>query len=170
MQQRLYFERLRGQYSTITPPYSCINIENLARVYISVFLEEPEKMKSNALSIIKEYQQKKKIFNNEKELSYYFYCAILYYWFNHFLINNIISLKSKSMDMHLLMAVNLELQKFKIAKIDDKISHMSKENHATKLFQESCSFLNNQKFLFERRGFYSATKTRKLIELYKKNK
>jgi len=57
---KLYYERLRGQYPKINPPYKKINIENLAKVYISVFLQEPHKMKSNAISKIEEYQKKEK--------------------------------------------------------------------------------------------------------------
>jgi len=63
---KLYYERLRGQYPKVNPPYKKINIENLAKVYISVFLQEPHRMKSNAIGKFEEYQKKKKIFNPEE--------------------------------------------------------------------------------------------------------
>lgn len=62
----LYFERLRGQHSNVIPPYCKINIETLARVFISVFLREPHKMKSNAVSVIEKFQKKGLIFNSSK--------------------------------------------------------------------------------------------------------
>ena len=104
----LYFERLRGQHSDISPPYRRINIENLAKVYISVFKQEPHKMKSNAIQKIEEYQKDKKIFREDENIADYYYCAILYYWLNFFTLNNLIVLKSKTEDMHLLMACDLE--------------------------------------------------------------
>ncbi len=159
----LYFERLRGQYSQINPPYSRINIENLAKVYISVFLAEPHKMKSNAIKRIEEYQKNKKVFNETDDVSGYYYCAILFYWFNYFVVNNEISLQSKTMDMHLLMACNLELVKQGFASVEDRINYMKVDANAKKIFTETNNFLTQQAYLFERRGFYSAPKTKELI-------
>ena len=166
MPAKLYYERLRGQYSSITPPYTIINIETIARVYISVLLKEPEKMKSNALTKIDEYQKSKKIFNDDSSLECYYYCAILHYWFNKFIINKAISLKSKTMDMHLLMACDLFLSNIIHKGVEEKIQHLSDEENAKKLFESTCNFLNSDDcgFLFERRGFYSTPKTKQLIE------
>lgn len=166
MPQKLFFERLRGQYPAITPPYCKINIENLARVYISVFLQEPEKMKSNALTKIDEYQKLKKIFNDETQVDSYYYCAVLNYWFNKFIVNRTILMKSKTMDMHLLMACDLVLDKKSIYRVDDKIQYLSNEDNAMSLFDHTCNYLNSKQcyFLFERRGFYSNPKTKQLIE------
>lgn len=165
MPVKLYYERLRGQYSSITPPYTIINIEAIARVYISVFLKEPEKMKSNALTKIDEYQKSKKIFNDDSNLECYYYCAILHYWFNKFIVNRVISLKSKTMDMHLLMACDLFLNKHSQV-IKDKIQYLSNEDNAKNIFETTCFFLNSDDcgFLFERRGFYSTPKTKQLID------
>ena len=165
MPVKLYYERLRGQYSSITPPYTIINIEAIARVYISVFLKEPEKMKSNALTKIDEYQKSKKIFNDDSNLECYYYCAILHYWFNKFIVNRVISLKSKTMDMHLLMACDLFLNKNSQV-IKEKIQYLSNEDNAKNIFETTCSFLNSDDcgFLFERRGFYSTPKTKQLID------
>lgn len=166
MPDKLCYERLRGQYSSITPPYKKINIETIARVYISVFFYEPEKMKSNALKKIDEYQKSKKIFNEDSNLEYYYYCAILYYWFNKFVVNRVINLKSKTMDMHLLMACNLFLNNECNQDVKEKIRYLSIENKAKKVFESTCKFLNSTEcdFLFERRGFYSTPKTKLLIE------
>jgi hypothetical protein len=159
----LCFERLRGQYAQITPPYSKVNIETLARIYISVFIQKPHEMKSNALSRIEELQNNKTIFNNPDNIADYYYCTVLWYWFNHFLVNNTIRLKSKTMDMHVLLACNLLLSKEKQT-TDEKISYLSEENNAKSLFESATNILNNKGYLFERRGFYSAPKTNKLIQ------
>ena len=107
----LYFERLRGQHSQVSPPYSKINIENLAKIYISVFKKEPHKMKSNAISIIEQYQKENKIFNDDKTIPDYYYCGMLYYYLNSFVLNNKIQLKSRTVDMHLLMACDILIEK-----------------------------------------------------------
>lgn len=79
----LYFERLRGQHANIIPPYSKINIETLARVFISVFLKKPHEMKSNAISVIEKFQKEGKIFNSSHDKpNQYYYCSVLWYWFN----------------------------------------------------------------------------------------
>lgn len=166
----LYFERLRGQHSQINPPYSRINIENLAKVYISVFLFEPHKMKSNAIKKINDYQNKKKIFNEKDEPINYYYCGLLYYWLNHFIVNNEIELKSKTMDMHLIMACNIKLTKLGHKTIDKKIEHLINRENAKNIFNQANNFINNQNFLFERRGFYSAPKTEQLINNMKSEK
>ena len=62
----LYFERLRGQHANVVPPYSKVNIEVLARVFISVFLKKPHEMKSNAISVIEKFQKEGKVFNSSK--------------------------------------------------------------------------------------------------------
>ena len=163
---KLYYERLRGQHSNITPPYCKINIETIARVYISVFLKEPEKMKGYALSRIETYQKERRIFNNNDVVADYFYCALLYYWLNHFILNRSITLRSKTMDMHLLMAVDINLTHKKIITTEKKIDYISIENNAKEIFNNTCENLNNTDFLFDRRGFYSAPKTKQLIETF----
>lgn len=160
----LHFERLRGQYSYVTPPYSKVNIETLSRLYISVFLRKPHEMKSNALSVIEQMQKEGKVFNNETEVEKYYYCAVLWYWFNHFLINDVFSMKSKTMDMHIIMACDLILEKKNASSSTDKLTMLTDENKAKSLFIETVNKLNNCSYLFERRGLYSNPKTLKLIE------
>ncbi|MEM5803017.1 MAG: AIPR family protein [Candidatus Aenigmatarchaeota archaeon] len=169
----LCYERLRGQYPSINPPYRKINIENLAKVYISIFLQEPHKMKSNALSKIDEYQRKKKVFDpTDDDISKYYYCALLYYWLNKFLSNNEIRLESKTMDMHLLLVCDLivvkGLEQRGMPKDNDtKIQLFSNEVTAKKIFEISITFITRQTYLFERRGFYSGPKTQKMVEQLK---
>ena len=160
----LFFERLRGQHSSVTPPYSKINIETLARVFISVFLKKPHEMKSKAISIIEDYQNKDMVFNSIKHNpNQYYYCGVLWYWFNYFLVNERITLKSKTMDMHVLMASDIFLEKKQISSIDNKISFLDNENNAIGLFLEAVNFLNHENYLFEIRGLYSNPKTQQLI-------
>ena len=160
----LYFERLRGQHSNVTPPYSKINIETLARVFISVFLKKPHEMKSSALSIIEDYQDKNLIFNSTRHKpNQYYYCAVLWYWFNYLLVNEKFTLRSKTMDMHVLMASDIFLEQNQINFIDDKIRFLDNENNATELISYTVDILNNQEYLFERRGLYSNPKTQQLI-------
>ena len=163
---KLFYERLRGQYANVTPPYKKINIEALARIYISTFLKEPHKMKSNAIKKINEYQQNGKIFKhgNLENIADYYYCAILYYWLNKFVVNNVIILKSQTMDMHLLMSCNLTLEKDGKNTTQDKINYIKYETNAKITFEKVCLFIEKQRFLFERRGFYSSPKTKRLIE------
>lgn len=160
----LYFERLRGQYSNITPSYSKVNIETLSRLYISIFLRKPHEMKSNALSVIEQLQKENRIFNNTIEVEKYYYCAVLWYWFNHFLINNVFSMKSKTMDMHILMACDLFLEKKNVISTTEKLERLTDESYAKQLFTETVNKLNNYPYLFERRGFYSNPKTITLIK------
>lgn len=161
---RLYFERLRGQHSNITPPHSRINIETLARVYISVFLKKPHEMKSNAKSVIDKLQKEGNVFNSNHEAYQYYYCGVLWYWFNHLLVNRNIIMKSKTMDMHILMACDTFLSNQKGCKsTNEKINFLRDENNAKVVFTETVNFLNSKKYLFERRGFYSNPKTEKLI-------
>lgn len=160
----LYFERLRGQYSNIIPPYSKINIETLSRLYISIFLRKPHEMKSNALSVIEQMQKENRIFNNTIEVEKYYYCSVLWYWFNHFLINGVFSLKSKTMDMHILMACDLILEKKGVISSTQKLERLTNESDAKQLFIETVEKLNNYPYLFERRGFYSNPKTLTLIK------
>lgn len=163
----IYFERLRGQFSQINPPYSRINIENLAKVYISIFLCEPHKMKSNAIKRIEEYQKNKKIFKETDKESDYYYAALLFYYLNYFTINSELTLKSKTMDMHLLMACDLELKKKGFNSSSEKIKELLRNLDDTRnLFSHTNQFLNSETYLFDRRGFYSAPKTRLLIEKY----
>jgi hypothetical protein len=167
----IYYERLRGQYPTVTPPYRKINIENLAKVYISVFLQEPHKMKSNAIGKIDEYQKKKKIFSpDDQEINKYYYCAQLYYWLNKFSVNNEIELKSKTMDMHLLLACDLQLNKISgISNVNDKIMYLRDEGNAKRIFISSIAFVESRDYLFKRRGFYSGPNTKKIIEDFNSN-
>jgi len=161
----LFFERLRGQYSNINPPYKKINIEDLAKIYISIFFQEPHKMKSNAIKKINEYREKKEIFKMDDHLNKYFYCAILFYWMNNKIINQKLKLKSKTMDMHFLLACNLFLEnKKKIKDTKEKINFVIEEKNIDDLFLEVNLFLEKQEYLFEKRGFYSGPKTKKLIE------
>jgi len=158
----LFFERLRGQYSYVSPPYSKINIEGLSRLYISIFLRKPHEMKSNAISVIEQFQTEGKIFNDITKIETYYYCGVLWYWFNHLLLNGNISMKSKTMDMHILMACDLLLNKKNI-RGEEKLTFLSNENNALTLFKETTDLLNAKIYLFERRGFYSNPKTLKLI-------
>jgi len=159
----LFYERLRGQYSNIVEPYKKINIENLAKVYISVFLQEPHKMKSNAIKKINKYQEENKIFSNEENIPKYFYSGILFYWLNKFLLNRQLILKSKTMDMHLLLGIDLFLNK-KCQNIDEKISFLKTEENAINIFIQANDFLSKEEYLFEKRGFYSGPKTKQLIK------
>lgn len=161
----IYFERLRGQHSNVNPPYSRINIETLARVFISVFLRKPHEMKSNAVSIIDKFQKEGKIFNssNQPPIQYY-YCGVLWYWFNHLHINGNIMMRSKTMDMHILMACNILLEKKNYLSLDEKLNYFGDYDNALSIFSETVNLLNNKDYLFERRGFYSNPKTEKLIQ------
>jgi len=161
----IYFERLRGQHSNVNPPYSRINIETLARVFISVFLRKPHEMKSNAVSIIDKFQKEGKIFNssNQAPIQYY-YCGVLWYWFNHLHINGNIMMRSKTMDMHILMACNILLEKKNYLSLDEKLNYFGDYDNALSIFSETVNLLNNKDYLFERRGFYSNPKTEKLIQ------
>jgi len=160
---QLNFERLRGQHSNVEPPYSVVNIETLARVYISVFLKKPHEMKSNAISVIEKFQKEGKIFNSSQDVNQYYYCGMLWYWFNHLYLNGQFTMKSKTMDMHILMACNIILESKNIVTIDDKINYLSELENSNSIFVETVDLLNSKDYLFERRGFYSNPKTEKLI-------
>lgn len=161
----IYFERLRGQHSNVNPPYSRVNIETLARVFISVFLRKPHEMKSNAVSVIEKFQKEGKIFNSSnQEPTQYYYCGVLWYWFNHLLINGNISMLSKTMDMHILMACDILIDKKNYRSLDEKLSYIGDYNNALSIFMETVNLLNVKSYLFERRGFYSNPKTEKLIQ------
>ena len=67
------------------------------------------------------------------------------------------------MDMHVLMASDIFLEKKQINSIDNKISFLDNENNATNLILDTVNILNNQEYLFERRGLYSNPKTQELI-------
>lgn len=150
----LYFERLRGQYSTIQPKYSKVDIETLARVYISIFLKKPERIKSNAFKEIETWQKNKKIiFDNADEINKYYYCAILYYYLQYFLANDYIVLQSKTMDMHLLMTCHLFLSKKFSDDVDCMIKYIEDKSNAQDLFEKSNSFLKRQSYLFKRKDF-----------------
>jgi len=163
----LYYERLRGLYSDINPPYRKVDRESLARVYISVFLKEPHKMKSSAPKTINEYEKKGKIFKCRSTLEDYYYCALLNYWQNKFQANNIIKLKSKTSDMHLLLICDLYLRRKGYESSSEKVSFLVSEDNARKIFKESQKFLESRDYLYERKGFYSSIKTRRLIEDFK---
>jgi hypothetical protein len=161
----LYFERLRGQHVNVVPPYSRINIETLARAFISVFLRKPHEMKSNAISVIEKFQKEGKVFNTSShEANQYYYCGVLWFWFNHLLINGIFTMKSKTMDMHILMACDILLEKKNYETIDEKVNYLGTLNNATAIFSETVTLLNGKNYLFERRGLYSNPKTEKLIQ------
>jgi hypothetical protein len=129
---------------------------------VSIFLQEPHKMKSNAIKKIYKYQDEKKIFNNDENIPKYFYSGILFYWLNKFLLNRQLVLKSKTMDMHLLLGIDLFLDK-KCSSIEEKISFLKTEEKASNIFNKTNNFLSNEQYLFDKRGFYSAPKTKKLI-------
>lgn len=161
----LYFERLRGQHANVVPPYSKVNIEALARVFISVFLKKPHEMKSNAISVIEKFQKEGKVFNSSNhDASQYYYCGVLWYWFNHLLVNGSFTMKSKTMDMHILMACDILLEKKNYKTIDEKINYLGTSANATTLFIDAATLLNGKNYLFERRGLYSNPKTEKLIQ------
>lgn len=161
----LHFERLRGQHSNVTPPYSKVNIETLARVFISVFLKKPHEMKSNAISVIEKFQKEGRIFNSSNhEANQYYYCGVLSYWFNHLLVNGHFTMNSKTMDMHILMACDILLKQKNYQSVDEKINYLSDSTNATSVFTETVTLLNGKDYLFERRGFYSNPKTEKLIQ------
>lgn len=164
----IYFERLRGQYSEITPQYKVLTKELIAKAYISIILKEPHIMKSNAISKIEKYRGAGKIFNqsNETDLETYYYSGSLYYLMNNILSNNIIQLKSKTMDMHILLACDLKLDKDGIISISDKLNFLSDFENVKRLFNDVNSIMEQQDYLFEARGFYSNPKTKRLIEYF----
>ncbi len=159
---QLYYERLRGQYSQITPPYCKIRIDDIARIYISVFKQEPNKMKSQALRYIKELQNNGEIFKiaTEEEMKKYYYCGVLNYWYHYLFFNNCIQPISKTMDMHILMACDLFIGE---NNIDKKIEYITDKDNARIVFQQTTTFLNSKSYLFEKRGFYSKPKVDRLI-------
>ena len=164
----IYFERLRGQYSEITPQYKVLTKELIAKAYISIILKEPHIMKSNAISKIEKYRGAGKIFNqsDETDLETYYYSGALYYLMNNILSNNIIQLKSKTMDMHVLLACDLKLDKDGITSISEKLNFLSDFENVKKLFNKVNLILEQQDYLFEARGFYSNPKTKRLIEYF----
>lgn len=160
----LYFERLRGQHVNVVPPYSRINIEILARVFISVFLRKPHEMKSNAISVIEKLQKEGKVFNaSNNTAEQYYYCGVLWFWFNHLFLNGSFTLKSRTMDMHVLMACDILLEKKNYISINEKIDYLGTVDNAKETFSKTAALLNSKSFLFERRGLYSNPKTEKLI-------
>ncbi|MGE0638031.1 MAG: AIPR family protein [Bacteroidia bacterium] len=161
----IFYERLRGQHSDIMPPYKVIDKETIAKIYISIFLNLPHEMKSNALSKIEKYKGKNQIYRSStnEDLSDYYLSGVLYYLLNSFLANNKIQLKSKTMDMHLLLVCNLILNK-SFTSSSDKLKYLENIIQAEDLFKQATQEIENRMYLFERRGFYSPPKTRKLIE------
>ncbi len=161
----LFFERLRGQYANVEPPYSKINIEMIARVYISVFLRKPHEIKTNVNAVIDRYTKEDKIFVASHNIADYYYCGVLWYWLNHFLLNGIIELKSKTMDMHVLMACDLIINNRPgVSSIEDKLDYICQEDKAKYLFDKAIRLLDSKDYLFERRGFYSNPKTEQLVK------
>ncbi|MGE3826020.1 MAG: AIPR protein, partial [Bacteroidia bacterium] len=132
---------------------------------ISIFLNLPHEMKSNALSKIEKYKGKNQIYRSStnEDLSDYYLSGVLYYLLNSFLANNKIQLKSKTMDMHLLLVCNLILNK-SFTSSSDKLKYLENIIQAEDLFKQATQEIENRMYLFERRGFYSPPKTRKLIE------
>ncbi len=164
----IYFERLRGQYSEISPPYKVLTKEIIAKAYISVLLKEPHLMKSNALSRIEKYRDEGKIFTkiDNCELDKYYYSGVLYFLTHKILANNTIQLKSKTMDMHILLACDLKLTQGGKNSVNEKISYLSNYENAKNLFIEVNNILEQQDYLFEKRGFYSNPKTKQLITYF----
>ena len=164
----IYFERLRGQYSEVTPQYKVLTKELIAKAYISILLKEPHLMKSNAISKIEKYREADKIFNQieEQSLESYYYAGALYFLMNNVLSNNIIQLKSKTMDMHILLACDLKLEKDGLSTVVQKLNFVSDFENVKKLFADVNLILESQDYLFEARGFYSSPKTKKLIEYF----
>ena len=122
-------------------------------------------MKSNAVSVIDKLQKEGKIFNSSsQEPKQYYYCGVLWYWFNHFLINGDFTMLSKTMDMHILMACDILLETKNYRSIDEKVSYLGDYKNASSIFIETVNLLNDKAYLFERRGFYSNPKTEKLIQ------
>jgi len=121
-------------------------------------------MKSNAIKRIKKYVEEKKIFHMEDDPSKYYYCGLLYFWLNNFIINGEIQLKTRTMDMHLLLSVDLFLENESVVTINRKIEFLSTKDNALGIFSKANAHVVNQEYLFERRGFYSSPKTMKLIE------
>ncbi len=160
----IYYERLRGQHSDINPPYKVIDKENIAKSFISIFLKQPYEMKSNSLSKIEKYKEKKSIYNDasKEALSQYFLSGVYYYFLNYYLANNIIQLKSKTMDMHLLLVCDLLMNK-KVGTTEEKLKYLIDNNNSEELYKVAVHELESKTYLFERRGFYSAPKTRQLI-------
>ena len=161
---KLYYERMRGQYSDVEPYYAKIDIENIAKVYISTLLKEPHRMKSNAIKRIQKYIEEKKIFYMEDKPLKYYYCGLLYFWLNYFIVNDEIQLKTKTMDMHLLLSVDLFLEREGATAIDKKIGFLRDKNNALQIFSKANDYIAKQEYLFERRGFYSSRKTKMLME------
>lgn len=129
-----------------------------------MFIRKPHEMKSNAISIIDKFQKEGKIFNSAShDASQYYYCGVLWYWFNYLLINGDITMRSKTMDMHILMACDILLEQDNYNTIGKKIAYLSERNNATSIFKKTVNFLHSKEYLFERRGFYSNPKTEKLI-------
>ncbi|HMU44496.1 MAG TPA: AIPR family protein, partial [Ignavibacteriaceae bacterium] len=162
----IFYERLRGQHTKINPPYKKIDIENMAKVYISVILRSPHEMKSNAIKKIENYQLKGQLFRGENYSDYYF-SAILFYYLNYFLANSIINLSTQTMDMHLLMACDLQLVKDGKSSTEEKIISLIDVEYAKSIFINANNEINKQTYLFERRGFYSGPKTTQLIDYFK---
>ena len=164
----IYYERLRGQYSDIEPPYKVINKEIVAKAYIAIFKQQPHLMKSRALEKIERFKENGEIFKDKSNdvFKKYYYSAVLYYLLNFFLSNKTIKLKSKTMDMHFLLACDLLLNHKNISTIKQKLEYLKEKGKAESLFKEINGQLENQSYLFERRGFYSSKKTKMLIKYY----
>ncbi|MCT4190898.1 AIPR family protein [Elizabethkingia anophelis] len=161
----IYFERLRGQYSEVSPPYKVLSKELLGKSYISIILKEPHLMKSNAISRIERYREEGKIFTESSipELDKYYYSGVLYFLLQKILANGIIQLRSKTMDMHILLGCDLKLNKDGKTNIQAKLDYLSDFENVKTLFTEVNNILESQNNLFEARGFYSGLKTRQLI-------
>ncbi len=160
---QLYYERLRGQHSTISPPYKKVDIETMAKAYLSVMLRVPHEMKSNAIKKTEKYQQRGQIFKGTNYDDYY-YSAILLYYLNYFQANNIIKLRSQTMDMHLLLACDVIIEQEGKKNTDQKLKALKDEDFTKRLFIKVNNMLSSYEGLFERRGFYSGPKTNELIK------
>jgi hypothetical protein len=86
---------------------------------------------------------------------------------NKILSNNVIQLKSKTMDMHILLACDLKLEKDGKESVAEKLDFLSDFENVKTLFSDVNSILESQTYLFEARGFYSGPKTKRLIEYFR---
>jgi hypothetical protein len=73
-------------------------------------------------------------------------------------------MNSKTMDMHILMACDIFLEKENYQSIDEKLNYIENYSNALLIFTQTVNILNTKSYLFERRGFYSNPKTERLIQ------
>lgn len=161
----IFYERLRGQYSDVYPAYKVIDKENIAKAYISIFLNLPHEMKSNSLSKIEKFKDRKQIFENssEESLKEYYLSGVLFFYLNQFITTNQIQLESQTQDMHLLL-VAYKLFKNKYNSTNNILDILKDKENVLNLFLEANQFIQSQRYLYEKRGFYSGPKTKLLLK------